>query len=118
MLHFGSTLRDEQTHMYCLITPIGDYKAIIKMKCYSISIEICSIRVPQYDCSIRVISVLIFTIVDAQVLAMLFEVILVNFNESISKITQTMIIIMMMVMCFILSWQDVGIVSIVSSNNL
>jgi len=46
----------------------------------------CFIRVSQYECSIRVILVLIFilsTIVDDQVLAMLFDVILVNFNKSI-----------------------------------
>ena len=48
---------------------------------------------------------------DGQVLDMLFKVILVNFNESISKITEIiMIIIMLIMMCFILSWQDVGIV--------
>jgi len=67
----------------------------------------CFIRVSRYDdCSTSVISVLIFilsTIVDGQVLAMLLEV---NFNESISKITQDiMIIIMMMMICFILSWK-------------
>ena len=58
-------------------------------------------------------------IVDGQILAKLLKVILVNFNESISKITRiVMIIIITMMICFILSWQDVGIVSIVSSNNL
>jgi len=47
------------------------------------------------------------------------EVILVNFNKPISKITQIiMIIIMTMMMCFTLSWQDVGIIYIVCSNNL
>ena len=62
---------------------------------------------------------LIFILSTIVVLAMLLKVILVNFNESILKITQIiMIIIMTMMMCFILSWQDVGIVSIVSSNNL
>ena len=40
-------------------------------------------------------------------------------NESISKLIQIiMIIIMTMMMCFILCWKDVGIVSILSSNNL
>ena len=55
----------------------------------------CFIRVSQYDCSIRAISLLIFilsTIADGQVLAMLLEVILVNFNEEITQII--MIIIM------------------------
>jgi len=48
---------------------------------------------------------------------MLLKVILVKFNESISNITQNITnIIMTMMMCFILSWQGVGIVSIVSSN--
>jgi len=41
----------------------------------------CSIRVSRHDCFIRVISVLI---IDAQVMAMLLKVILVNFNELIS----------------------------------
>jgi len=40
---------------------------------------------------------------------MLLEVILVNFNESIKITPIIMIIIMTMIMCFILSWQDVGI---------
>ena len=41
-----------------------------------------------------------------------------NFNKSISKLTQSvMIIIKTMMMCFVLSWQDIGIVSIISSNN-
>ena len=55
----------------------------------------------------------ILIVVDGQVLAMLLQVILVNFNESISKITQ--IIIMTI---FILSWQDVGTLSpaIICSN--
>jgi len=68
----------------------------------------CFIRVFRYDCSIRVISELsfiLFTIVDCQDLAMLLEVILVSFNESISKTTEIfMIIIMTMMMHFILSW--------------
>jgi len=67
----------------------------------------CFIRASRHDCSIRVVSISIFilsTIVDGQVLAMLLEVILVNFNET--KITQIiMIIIMTMMMCFILSGQ-------------
>ena len=46
------------------------------------------------------------TIVDGQVLAMLLEVILVNFNEKITQII--MIMIMKMVMCFILSWQSLA----------
>ena len=53
-----------------------------------------------------------------QVLAMLdFGELL---NESISKLIQIIMIIimMMMMMCFILCWQDLGIVSILSSNNL
>ena len=53
--------------------------------------------------------------VGAQVLAMLLEVILVNFNEVILTMTPIiMIIIMMMIMCFILNWKDVNIVSVVS----
>ena len=60
--------------------------------------------------------------IDAQVLAMLLEVILVNFTEVILMTTTIILIIIMMItMCFILNWKDVSIVqlspTIACSNN-